>query len=90
MDGPTFIEEGVVAVQKIGDAMYGLYTRSLNTDVSDIHYSVVAGYLKNILFFPTSATSAKNVMDVRHLLRYRYIVCRRCRILFPCVQQDKK
>lgn len=62
MDGPTFIEEGVVAVQKIGDAMYGLYTRSLNTDVSDIHYSVVAGYLKNILFFPTSATSAKNVM----------------------------
>ena len=61
-DGPTFIEEGVVAVQKIGDAMYGLYTRPLSTDVSDIHYSIVAGYLKDILFFPTSATPAKNVM----------------------------
>lgn len=62
MNGPTFIEEGVIAVQKIGDAMYGLYTRPLNTGVSEIHYSIVAGYLKDILFFPTSATPAKNAM----------------------------
>lgn len=62
MNGPTFIEEGVIAVKKIGDAMYGLYTRPLSTDVQAIHYSVVACYMKNILFFPTSATPAKTVM----------------------------
>lgn len=62
MDGPTFIEEGVIAIKKIRSSMYGLYTRSLKTGNSDIHYSIVAVYMNDLLFFPTSATRAKDAM----------------------------
>lgn len=54
MEGLTYMEEGVVAIVKKEDSLFELYTRSLNTDSEELHYSIVVTYYKDILFFPTS------------------------------------
>lgn len=60
MEGPSFIEEGVMGIKALGENRYGLYTCPLNTHAGIVHYSVVCPYYENLLFYPTSATPGKN------------------------------
>ena len=62
MQGPTYIEEGIVRVTKLGENKFALYSVPLNTGVQDLHYSVVATYYKDLLFYPTAATPGRNQM----------------------------
>lgn len=56
MDGPTFIEEGVLAIVKLKENQFGLYTRSLNSGAQPLHYSIVVAYYKDLMFYPTADT----------------------------------
>lgn len=62
MEGPTFIEEGVVRITKLGENKFALYSVPLNTGVQELHYSVVATYYNDLLFYPTAATQGRNQM----------------------------
>lgn len=41
MNGPGYLNEGIVAVKKLSDTRYGLYTVTLDTDAGTHHYSEI-------------------------------------------------
>lgn len=75
MDGPAYIKEGVVGLQKLSGTRTAIYTVPLDTDNNEPHYSV-ADLLADgsLIFYNTSATPATNQMG-RHVKIDSRIVC---------------
>lgn len=75
MDGPTYLEEGVVRICQVGQQSYDVYSYPLSTDDQSLGLSVVRVDDKNLYYNPDRGIEALTQMG-RHAPLSEVIICR--------------